>query len=238
MDGTREAAAAKKSASNTHQIRAAGMFVLYVRSFSFYLAKYIIIISARTQHRKERDEEDERAGGVYSRHDGSRRKVVILRGVQGRQDRACDQLLALAQDAALAENGGSSLPRPLRAQSSGACNAKRDRTHPPSVRPPNNTLASSAAASSSSFSSSPFSPFTSSPFTSTSVYHRATPPSPPSLLPLLPARVSLNLIFLPALCSLPPTLDPTSPRDLYSPRNDFRRHFNGESRYPRITGIC
>lgn len=140
---------------------------------------------------------------------------MILRGVQGRRDRACDQLLARRRQLSQKREEDPLLSCPATsAQSSGACNAKRDRTHPPFVRPPNNTLVSSAAASS---------------FPSSTSLHRAAPPPilppPPSFL------VSLNLIFLPPYSSsVAYRSRPDLTRDLYSPRNDLRRHFSGDSR--------
>lgn len=86
------------------------------------------------------------------------------------------------------------------AQSSGACNAKRDRTHPPFVRPPNNTLVSSAAASS---------------FPSTSL-HRAPAPPPPILPPSFSSLLISSSFHL-TLHLLPTALDPTSPA-IFTPR--------------------
>lgn len=104
---------------------------------------------------------------------------MILRGVQGRRDRACDQLLSRAQREEGRQPGKRifSLCPATSAQSSGACNAKRDRTHPPFVRPPNNTLVSSAAASS---------------FPSAFLHRTAPPPPhPPFFLPSPPPPSSL-----------------------------------------------
>lgn len=145
---------------------------------------------------------------------------MILRGVQGRRDRACDQLLARRREAPKREEDLSLRPA-TSAQSSGACNAKRDRTHPPFVRPSNNTLVSSAAASS---------------FPSTFL-HRTVPPPPfpprPSLLlpsslhPSPPLLISSSFHLTPSVAY---RSRPDLTRDLYSAQNDLRRHLDGDSR--------
>lgn len=132
---------------------------------------------------------------------------MILRGVQGRRDRACDQLLARRRQPSQKREED---PRPscpaTSAQSSGACNAKRDRAHPPFVRPPNNTLVSSAAASS---------------FPSAFLHRTAPPPILPPPPPPPPPPFSSLLIsssfHLTTLYPLPTALDPTSPA-IFTPR--------------------
>lgn len=139
---------------------------------------------------------------------------MILRGVQGRRDRACDQLLARKRQ--LSRRRGKRILFSLAWQPPHKVlvRAMRNVTEP--TRPSSALL---------TIPSSLLPPLLLSrlpPYTA----HSSTSYSTSFFL------VSLNLIFLPPYSSsIAYRSRPDLTRDLYSPRNDLRRHFSGDSRH-------